>query len=116
MKRSILMLAIASCISFSTLKAQTVNNLKLSELKEEYLKIGENERIGRTFVTIDYGQKRNNDRDLLVKDANGNNFEFNSIIDFFNRMKMYGYELVHIYPVISSGDSSTKYILKRKSN
>jgi len=110
------MLAIAGCFGISALKAQTVNNLKLSELKEEYLEIGENQRIGKTFITIDYGQKRRNNNELLVKDANGNNFEFNSTIDFLNRMKTYGYELVQVYSVISSGDSVTKYILRRKLN
>ena len=116
MKRLILTLAFASCFGFSMLKAQTVNNLKLSELKEEYLRIGENELIGRTFITIDYGQKRRNSNDLLVKDANGKNFEFNSTIDFFNRMKVYGYELVQVYTEILNGNSSNKYILRRKSN
>lgn len=118
MKKSILMLAIASCIGLSRLSAQTVNQVKLSDLKEEYLLIGEDVRLGRTFISIDYGQKRttSSEKEMMVKDSMGNNFEFNSTIDFFNRMKKNGYELFQVYTPAWRGDTTVKYILKRKSN
>ncbi|MGF1923739.1 MAG: hypothetical protein ACQUHE_06140 [Bacteroidia bacterium] len=118
MKQLIFMLAFLCCMSSVLAKAQTINRLKLSELGEEYLQVDSYKPSfsTKTIIALDYGQDRSNSRDLFIKDANGENFEYNSVIEFLNIMKKHGYELFQVYTTSSNGDSSTKYILKRKSS
>ncbi|WAC41474.1 hypothetical protein [Pedobacter sp. SL55] len=98
--------------------AQTINGIKLVELKEPYLEIrafkqefgSKNARTARVWPKVV------NDRQAsLVKDYNGKNMEFNSALDFINKMKIYGYELFNAYAVTYRDDTIHKfYILKRK--
>ncbi len=121
MKRLILSLAIASCLAISKVKAQTVNDVKLSDLKEEYLEVSEYRKFlgEKIFISVDYGQKKNtniNARDLVVKDEKGYYLEYNSVIEFINIMKTHGYELFQAYSLTTGENARLMYILKRKSN
>ncbi len=120
MKRLILSLAIASCFAISKVKAQTINDVKLSDLKEEYLEVSEYRKFlgEKIFISVDYGQKKNNTniRDLVVKDEKGNYLEYNSVIEFINKMKTHDYELFQVYSLTTGENALPKYILKRKSN
>ena len=113
MKRLILSLAIAGCFALSTAKAQTVNDVKLSDIKEEYIEVSAVGNNG-VFIYLDYGQKSNLSK-LIVKDENGKNLEYNSVIDFINKMKPHGYELFQVYKQNDRLDAKPRYILKRKS-
>lgn len=114
-----LKLAIAFCVTFSTVKAQTVNDVKLSDLKEDYLEVTQYRQLlsEKTFIAVDYGQKKdaNNFREAVVRNEKGKYQEYNSVIDFVNKMKPYGYELFQVYVVVSGEDSKPTYVLKRKS-
>lgn len=120
MKRLILLLAITSCFGLSKVKAQTINDVKLSDLKEEYLEATEYRQLlsEKTFIALDYGQKKdaNNFRETVVRDEKGKYLEYNSVIDFVNKMKPYGYELFQVYTLGNSEKSWPKYVLKKKSN
>lgn len=112
------MLAIAGSMTIVSAKAQAVNDVKLSDLKEEYIEVTEYRRLlgEKTFISVDYGQKRdvNNFREVVVRDDKGKYLEYNSVIDFINKMKPNGYELFQVY-TLGNGDASfPRYILKRK--
>ena len=114
----ILRLAIVSCLAFTSVKAQIVDGVKLSDLKEPYLEVSEYRRLlgNKTFIALDYGQKKdeNGFQEVVVRDEKGKYLEYNSVIDFVNKMKPYGYELFQAYSV-SSENSWPRYILKKKS-
>ena len=120
MKKVILILAIASAAAIQTIKAQTVNDVKLSDLKEEYIEVTEYRRLigDETFIALDYGQKKdeNRFREVVVRDEKGKYKEYNSVIDFVNKMKPNGYELFQVYTINSAERTFPKYILKRRKD
>lgn len=117
MKKSITLAAIVACFALGNAKAQTINGIKLADLKEEYLEVEAFRQAfsEKIFIWLEYGQKSKNRETSTVKDERGRNLEYNSVIDFVNKMKAYGYELFQVYAVNSTANSSaSKYILKRK--
>jgi hypothetical protein len=113
----ILKLAIIGCLAFTSVKAQTVDGVKLSDLKETYLEISEYRRMlgEKTFIALDFGQKKdmNNFREVVVRDEKGNYLEYSSVIDFVNKMQPHGYELFQVYTL---GENPwPRYILKKRS-
>lgn len=118
MKRTILLATMFACFAFGKASAQTINGVKLSDLKESYLEFNvfKQTMSSKLFVWLEYGQKVNNDRQAaIVKDDNGKNLEVSSAMDFIKRMKEYGYELFQAYAVAEGSDSVSKfYVLKLK--
>ena len=118
MKRTFLLATTFACFAFGKASAQTINGVKLAELKEPYLEFNvfKQTMSSKLFVWLEYGQKVNNDRQAaIVKDDNGKNLEVSSAIDFMKRMKEYGYELFQAYAVGDGSDNTSKfYVLKRK--
>lgn len=118
MKKLILFSAIAACLAFSEVKAQTVNGVRLSEIRAEYIEISEFRRyLGeKIFISLDYGQKVEFPRtDAVIKDDDGKDLEFNSLIDCLNKLRSYGYELFQAYILkYDEGNPVKYYILKKK--
>ena len=118
MKRTILLATMFVCFAFGKASAQTINGLKLSDLKEPYLEFNvfRQTMSSKLFVWLEYGQKVNNDRQAaIVKDDNGKNMEVNSSMDFMKKMKEYGYELFQAYAISDGNDNISKfYVLKLK--
>lgn len=118
MKRTILLAAMLACFAYANVSAQTINGIKLSDLKEPVLELRafKQDFGSKVLVQLEYGQRVINERQAsLVKDENGKNMEFNSALDFVNKMKDYGYELFTAYGVTLRDDSILKYyVLKRK--
>jgi hypothetical protein len=119
MKTILFTIGIIASIACSKVSAQTINGVKLSDLKEPFLELRafKQEFGSKVLVQLEYGQKVVNDRQAsLVKDENGKNMEFNSAIDFINKMIGFGYELVNAYAVTYRDDTIHKfYILKRNT-
>lgn len=118
MKRTILLAIMFACFVMDKALAQTVNGVKLSDLKEDYLEVSAFERAfsEKQFIFLEYGQRVRNNFDAgTVMDDNGRPMPFNSLIDFVNQMKEYGYEVSEVYAVYNGGDRPKKFfILKRK--
>lgn len=118
MKKLIVFSAIAACLAFSKVKAQTVNGVRLSEIRAEYIEISEFKRYlsDKIFIHLEYGQKIDDARaNAVIKDDDGKDLEFNSLIDCINKLKSYGYELFEAYALKHEERSAVKYyILKKK--
>ena len=118
MKKLIVFSAIAVCLAFTEVKAQTVNGVRLSEIRAEYIEISEFRRyLGeKTFIYLEYGQKIEFSRtDAVIKDDDGKDLEFNSLIDCLNKLRNYGYELFEAYTLKYDESNPVKYyILKKK--
>ncbi|WP_231425807.1 MULTISPECIES: hypothetical protein [Pedobacter] len=117
MKKLLIAAALAACFATSISKAQTVNGIRLSEIKADYIQF---KGIRRTFsdkylISLEYGQNITNFENSYVKDDNGKKMEFDSTFDFLNKVKGYGYELFQIFPETTGTDSNRPmYVLKRK--
>ena len=112
MKKLIVFSAIAVCLAFAEAKAQTVNGVRLSEIRADYIEVSEFKRplIDKIFIYLEYGQKIDDARkNAVIKDDDGKDLEFNSLIDCVNRLKSYGYELFEVYT-----NGVKYYVLKRK--
>ena len=119
MKHFVLLLALVACFVISDVKAQTINGVKLSDLKEEYLEISEYRKFlgEKIFVSVDYGQEkgaRSNVRELVVKGDDGDYLAYSSVMSFINKMKAHGYKLFKVYALTMGENSLPRYILKRK--
>ena len=116
MKKLFILAALAACFAFSV-QAQTVNGIRLSEIKADYIELSaiKNGFSEKTWIMLEYGQKTWDNQDVYVKDDAGKKLEFNSAIDGVNQMKNYGYELFQVYSLSSGGDFQKYYVLKRKT-
>lgn len=118
MKKLIVFSVIAVCLAFAQAKAQTVNGVRLSELRSTYIEISEFKRYlsDKIFIHLEYGQKIEDARtNAVIKDDDGKDLEFNSLIDCVNKLKNYGYELFEAYTLKYDERNAVKYyILKRK--
>ena len=117
--KKILFLALiltASCLT----KAQTVNEIPISQLDVEYVQIVGTSKLLSTKLTIeiDFGQNTkffSTGKETIVKDENGKNLVFNSMIDALNFMTKNGFEFVNAYAIsVSSNQNVYHYLLRKK--
>lgn len=116
MKKLLIISALAGCLCFAESKAQTVNGIRLTELKSPYIEIFESKRYlsKKIHIVLDYGQKIEELRDNHIKDDDGKDLEFNSGLDCVNKLKNYGYELFQVYLKPSDTLNSSKYYILKK--
>lgn len=106
---------------FFSLKAnsQTVNDIPIKDIDVEYVQIVGTSRIlsNKLTIEIDFGQENklfSSDKDTRVKDINGKNMIFNSMIDALNFMTKNGYEFVQAYAITVSNQNVYYYLLRKK--
>jgi hypothetical protein len=102
-------------------QSQTVNDIPLKDIDVEYVEIVGTSRVlsSKLTIEIDFGQENklfSSDKDTRVKDVNGKNMIFNSMIDALNFMTKNGYEFVQAYAVTKSDQNIYHYLLRRKKN
>ncbi|MES2417442.1 MAG: hypothetical protein V4541_04595 [Bacteroidota bacterium] len=117
MKSSIFLATLVACFALGKAQAQTVNGVRLSELKSDYIEISEVVPVlgSKLWISLEYGQKPDGNSTTLIKDDNGKNLEFNSLVDGLNKLKGYGYELFQAYSKNRGAQTDYKYyILKKK--
>jgi len=103
----------------ATLKAQTVNDIPLSEIDVEYVQIVGTSKMLSTklFIEIDFGQRTklfSTGKQTIVKDIDGKSVDFNSMIDALNFMSKNGYEFVNAYAITLSNQNVYHYLLRNK--
>ena len=101
---------------------QTINDIPIYEIDTKYIQIvGTEGLLGKKVsIEIDYGQyelckffqKRKN---LFIKDENGKDLKFNSMVGALNFMSKYGYDFINAY-AISTGNSNVYHYLLKKSD
>jgi hypothetical protein len=107
-----------SCFIFGA-QSQTVNDIPLKDIDVNYVEIVGTSRVlsSKLTVEIDFGQENklfSSDKDTKIKDVNGKNMIFNSMIDALNFMTTNGYEFVQAYAVTTSNQNVYHYLLKKK--
>lgn len=120
MKKALLA-SIILCSLFGSLKAQTVNDIPVKDIPVEYVQIVGTSKLFSNKVTIeiDFGQENklfSSDKDTRVKDANGKNMVFNSMVDALNFMSANGYDFVQAYAFAKDNQSVYHYLLRKKKS
>lgn len=118
MKKVLLYIALGLAYAFNA-KSQTVNNIPIKDIDVEYVQIVGTSRIlsNKLTIEIDFGQENklfSSDKDTRVKDVNGKNMIFNSMIDALNFMTKNGYEFVQAYAITVSNQNVYYYLLRKK--
>jgi hypothetical protein len=116
MKFTLLCLAV---LCFGAMKAQTVNDVPLKDIDVDYVEIVGSSKAFSTKLNInlDFGQHTkmfSTGKESKVKDENGKQLEFNSMIDALNFMSANGFEFVSSYAVTADGGQSVYHYLLRK--
>jgi hypothetical protein len=104
---------------FQQANAQSVNDIPLKDLNAEYVQIvGTSKPLtNKITVEIDFGQETKSfptDKEVKIKDANGKNMLFNSMVDALNFMAKNGYEFVQAYALNMSNSQNTYYYILHK--
>jgi hypothetical protein len=117
MKKLILSVALAiGCFAYEA-KSQTVNGIRLTEIKADYIEIRVVKKSfsEKVFISLEYGQKVFDlNANTYIKDDNRKDLEFNSLIDAVNKLKSYGYELFQVYTIQDDSTNNRRYVLKRQ--
>ncbi|HEY0067614.1 MAG TPA: hypothetical protein VGB46_09625 [Flavisolibacter sp.] len=118
MRKLLLTAGIFLCFLLNA-SSQTVNDIPIKDIDVEYVQIVGTSRLlsSKLTIEIDFGQENklfSSDKDTRVKDANGKNMIFNSMIDALNFMTKSGYEFVQAYAISVSNQNVYHYLLRKK--
>ena len=93
---------------------QTVNDVNIKDIGVKYCQLSAVQKVlsPKVIIGIDYGQERKMFEPVVVKDKQGKNMKFSSVIDALNFMNKYGWEL-HSTMLLTIGNTSVyTYVLK----
>ncbi len=117
-KLSILAIVLFSLVSS---RAQTINGVKISELKSEYIEIIAQSKMmsKKVSIKVDFGQEIDiwkENKTMQLRDKNGQAIVFNSIVGALNFFAQYNYEFIDAYTQTDKNTEITKrhYLLRRK--
>ena len=118
LKSKVLVALTVSFLMATGARAQTVNNIPISQIETEYIQIMATTKLVSTKVTvdIDFGQRNKAFalKDTEIRDENNQVVNFNSIIDALNFMSANGYEFVQAYTVNVTNTVVYYYVMRRK--
>lgn len=117
MRASIITLLLLFIGYFMT--AQTINDVPFSEIDAEFIQIVGTKKLlsAKVKIDIDFGQLNRllNLNDTKMKDADGNQVEFNSIIDALNFMSANGYEYLDSNAITRGNTDIYLCLMKKKT-
>lgn len=99
-----------------------VNGVNLSEVDIQYIQVigvGRGLLGNRLEVVVDFGQKirlLGSSDQVDLKDQNGSNIEFNTMIDALNLLSKFGFEHIHAYAVPGGNGSVYTHLLRRSTS
>ncbi len=117
MKRLLFTVVVGMCTMAGY--TQTVNDIPLKDIDVEYVQIVGTSRFlsNKLTIEIDFGQVDklfSSDKDTRLKDVNGKNLIFNSMIDALNFMIDNNYEFVQAYAFAVNNQNVYHYLLRKK--
>lgn len=101
-------------ITFSQVNVNTVN---INELDIRYCSIvGYNASLfgNRIIVTVDYGQKYHFWKAQIIKNSEGKNMIFHSMIDALNFMESNGWEYINNTEYTNGNANVSNFLLRKK--
>lgn len=119
--KNLLIISTLLLCSFIT-NAQSVNGTPINEIDVEYVMIVGTSQMFSKKVTIDidFGQNTkffSSGKETQIKDAEGKDMKFNSMIDALNFMSSSGYEFVNAYAITMGGNQHVyHFVLRNKKH
>ena len=112
-------IAIAAFLVFNTANSQTVNDIPIKDIDVDYAQIVGTSRFlsNKVTIEIDFGQENklfSSDKDTRIRDVNGKNMVFNSMVDALNFMTKNGFEFVQAYAFNTGNNQNVYHYLLRK--
>jgi hypothetical protein len=97
---------------------QTVNDVPIKDINSEYVQIVGTSKLFSTKVTIeiDFGQQIKafgGAKQVKIRDADGKNMDFNSMIDALDFMSENGYTFVQAYAFATGNENVYHYLMKK---
>ncbi|WP_310991937.1 hypothetical protein [Aequorivita marina] len=118
MKRFLISTVILSLFALSSGFSQTVNDVPLKDIDVKYIQIVGTSRMmsNKVNIDIDFGQENKffSSKETQVKDENGKQLTFNSMIDALNFFAKYSYEFESAYSLSSGNQSVYHFLLKKE--
>lgn len=115
MKKMMIMAGL-SLLSFGAGAQVVVDGTNVNDLDIKYVElIGRSKVLSLTKIKVyvDYGQDFSW-KQQTIKNADGTNAAFNSMVDALNFMDANGWEYVSNYLIDNNGELTYKYILRKK--
>ena len=96
------------------IKAQTINDIPISEINETYIQIVGIQKMmtNKLTISVDLGQIRNITSDNRVKDENGKPVVFESMVDALNFFSKNNYDFVDSYSIVYGNQNVFHFLLK----
>ena len=98
--------------------SQTVNDIPIRDIDVDYVQIVGTAKMfsNKLIIDIDFGQQNKvfNNKDTRIKDQDGKNMEFNSMVDALNFMTKNGYEFVHAFAFSTTDRNVYHHLLRKK--
>ena len=106
-------------LNFVSSNCQTVNDIPISELDVEYIRIVGTSKFLSTQITVEleFGQRTkffSIGKETIIKDQNGKPLVFNSMIDALNFMGKYGYEFLTAYALTINNQNVYHYLMRKR--
>lgn len=97
---------------------QTVNDIPISELDVEYIRIVGTSKFlsNQVIVELEFGQRTkffSTGKETFIKDENGKNLTFNSMVDALNFMAKFGYEFQAAYAITINNQNVYHYLMRK---
>jgi hypothetical protein len=119
MKKNLIFTMMLSLLAISPAFSQTVNDQPISEIDVEYIQIVGTAKLlsNKVKIQIDFGQHNKvfSSKDTQVKDKNGKQMVFNSMIDTLNFFSANGYDFQQAYAITISNQNVYHYLMRKKS-
>ncbi|HEY5370504.1 MAG TPA: hypothetical protein VIJ75_16085 [Hanamia sp.] len=116
-KATAIALSLFLCASMTGF-GQSVNDIPIKDINVEYIQIVGTSKLFSTKVNIaiDFGQEVKafgGAKQVRIKDADGKNMEFNSMIDALNFMSQNGYSFVQAYAFATGNENVYHYLMRK---
>lgn len=114
-----LFLSVTFILVTTFLTAQTVNDVPIKDIDVEYVQIvGTQKVIGnKVIIQIDFGQETKYFKQwnqTMLKDEEGKQVNFNSMIDALNFMSANGYDFKDAYTITIGNQNVYHYLLQKR--
>lgn len=108
-----------SLAGLNSINGQTVNGVPIPEIDAEFIEILGTQKLLKNVVTIsiDFGQRVKafgGMKQIMIKDSEGKNVEFNSMIDALNFFSSNGYKFEQAYAVTIGNQHVYHYLLSKE--
>lgn len=104
--------------TFNLMQAQSVNDVPVSEIDSEFLLITGTQKLlsKKVVIELDFGQQvklLGGMKQVMIKDSEGKNVDFNSMVDALNFFSANGYKFEQAFVTGEGGTFVYNYLMSK---